>query len=88
METMYVQRRHCRVKVLFAVTGVSVVLTMGALTVAPRSDDAVTSTASPSGAPVATITKTASPQAPETPFAEPTFIAIPCPKRATYPCTS
>ena len=67
--------------------GASVVVTMGAVTVAYSGNEGDTSTASTNGWAVATLTVTTAPSALETPVASPTFKAIPCPKRATMPCT-
>jgi hypothetical protein len=74
-------------KVLSAVTGASVVVAMGALTVGYQGNEVGTSIASTNGWEQATITRMPSPAAPETSFAIPTFKAIPCAKRAVYPCS-
>ena len=67
-------------RVLSAVVGASVVVTMGAVTVAYSGNEGDTSTASTNGWAVATLTVTTAPSALETPGASPTFKAIPCPK--------
>jgi hypothetical protein len=82
---------HClrgRVKVLSAVIGASVVVAMGAVTVAYPGNEVGTSTATPNGWPAATITRTPPPSAPHTSFAAPTLTATPCPKRVSLPCSS
>jgi hypothetical protein len=86
MELMNFHRLRGSVKVLSAAIGASVVVAMGALTVAYPANEVRTSTASTNGWPVASIARTPPPSVPETPFATPTFTATPCPKRATMPC--
>jgi len=73
---------------LSAAVGASVVVAMGAVTVAYPSNQLGTSTARPTGWPAATVTRTPPPSAPQTSFATPTLTATPCPKRATLPCPS
>jgi hypothetical protein len=75
------------VKALSAVTGAGVFVTMRAMTVACSGHEVDTSTASPDNWAVATIIATPPSAGPETAFAEPTHKAIPCPPRATFPCS-
>jgi hypothetical protein len=86
LELMNFHRIRGSLRVLSAVLGASVVVTMGALTVAYAGNEGDTSTASTNDLPP-TLTVTTAPAAPETAFASPTFKAVPCPKRATMPCT-
>jgi hypothetical protein len=85
MELMNVHRLRGSVKMLSAVLGASVV-TAGAVTVAYQGNEVSTSTASTSGWEAATVTRSTSPAAPETPFAAPPHTATPCAPRAVYPC--
>ena len=87
LELMNFHRVRGSLRVLSAVVGASVVVTMGAVTVAYSGNEGDASTASPNGWAVATLTVATAPSALETPVATPTFKAIPCPKRATLPCT-
>ena len=85
LSLMNIHSLRGNLRVLSAALGAGVVVTMGALTVAHPATD--TSTASPKNLPVATSTvPTEAPAALETPFATPTFKAVPCAKRATMPC--
>jgi hypothetical protein len=86
MQPTNFHRLRGSVKVLSAVIGTSVVVAMGALTVAYPANEVGTSTASTNGWPAATSTWTPPPSVPETSFATPTFTATLCPKRATMPC--
>jgi hypothetical protein len=77
---------HGSVKMLSAVIGASVVVAMGAVTVAYPGNDVGASATSPNGWPAATVTRTPPASAPETSFATPPITATPCPKRVTMPC--
>jgi hypothetical protein len=81
-------RLRGRVKVLSAVIGGSVVITMGAVTVAYPGTEVGADAPSSNGWPAATITRTPPASAPRTSFAAPTVTATPCPKRVTLPCSS
>jgi len=74
------------VKLFSAVAAAGAIVAMGALGFEQPSTGDTAYMASARGWSAATTTKTASPRAPETPFAAPTFTAAPCPKRATFPC--
>jgi hypothetical protein len=74
------------VKMLSAVIGASVVVAMGAVTVAYPGNDGGASATSPNGWPAATVTRTPPASAPETSFEAPPITATPCPKRVTLPC--
>jgi hypothetical protein len=82
-------RTFCRVagsvKVLAAVIGAGVVVSMGAITIA-NGDEVATRTASTNGLPVASVTLSTAPTELATSFARPTYTARPCAKRATMPC--
>jgi len=86
MEPNNFHRLRGRVKVLSAVIGASVVVAMGAVTVAYPSNQLGTSTARPTGWSAATVTRTPPASAPQTSFAAPPITATPCPKRVTLPC--
>jgi hypothetical protein len=86
MELLNFRRLRGSVKVLSAVLGAGAVVTAGALTIAYQGNEMGTSTASTSGWERATVTRSASPPAPETSFATPPHTATPCAKRAVYPC--
>jgi hypothetical protein len=86
MEPLNFRRLRGSVKVLSAVLGAGTVVTAGALTVAYQGNEVGTSNASTSGWEEATVTRSASPPVPETPFATPPHTATPCAKRAVYPC--
>ena len=88
IESIDFHRLRGRVKVLSAVIGASVVVTMGAVTVAYPGNEVGTNTTNSNGWPAATITRTPPPSAPHTSFAIPTHTATPCPKRVTLPCSS
>jgi hypothetical protein len=79
-------RLRAGVKVLSAVIGASVVVAMGAVTVAYPGNDVGASATSSNGWPAATITRTPPASAPETSFAASPITATPCPKRVTLPC--
>jgi hypothetical protein len=86
MELVNFHSLRASVKVVSAVIGASVVVAMGALTIAYSGTEV--GTAGPNGWSAETIGRTPPPTAPETSFATPTFTATPCPKRATMPCSS
>jgi len=86
MEPNNFHRLRGRVKVLSAVIGASVVVAMGAVTVAYPGNDGGATATSPNGWPAATVTRTPPASAPETSFATPPITATPCPKRVTLPC--
>jgi hypothetical protein len=88
MEPTNTHRLRGPVKVLSAVIGDSVVIAMGAVTVAYPGNEVGTSATRSNGWPAATITRTPPPSAPHTSFAAPTLTATPCPKRVTLPCSS
>jgi len=73
---------------LSAAVGASVVVAIGAVTVAYPGDQVGTSTARPTGWAAATVTRTPPASAPQTSFATPPVTANPCPKRATLACPS
>jgi hypothetical protein len=85
MEPMNFHRLRGSVKMLSAVLGASVVVT-AAVTAAYQGNELSTSTASTSGWEAATVTRSASPAAPETSLAAPPHTANPCAPRAVYPC--
>jgi hypothetical protein len=87
MQLTTFHRLRGSLRLLSAVTGAGVVVAMGALTIADQGNQDGASTASPNGWAVATVTMTPPPEAPETSFAAPTFKAVPCAKRAVYPCS-
>jgi hypothetical protein len=87
MELVNFHRLRGSVKVLSAVLGASVVVTMGAMTVAYQRNEVSASTASENAWTAATVTRSPSPAAPQTSFAAPPFLNGPCPKRAVYPCS-
>jgi hypothetical protein len=74
------------VKVLAAVIGAGIVVTMGAITIAHGDDEVTTKTASINGLPLPSVKPTAAPTELATSFARPTYTATPCAKRATMPC--
>jgi hypothetical protein len=77
------------VKVLSALIGASVVVTMGAATVAYSGYEADASTASANSVIEPTITQTPPPPPePKISFASPPVKAIPCGKRQTMPCST
>jgi hypothetical protein len=77
------------VRVLSAVLGASVVVTMGAATVAYSGYEAAASPASPNSVTEPTITPTPhAPPEPKISFASPTIKGIPCGKRQTMPCST
>ena len=80
--------RVASVRVLSAVLGASVVVTMGAATVAYSGYEADASTASASSVTEPTITQTPPPPEPKISFASPTIKGIPCGKRQTMPCST
>jgi hypothetical protein len=88
MEPNNFHRVRGRVKMLSAVIGGSVVITMGAVTVAYPGTEVDTDATRSNGWPAATITRTPPASVPETSFATPTVTATPCPKRVTLPCSS
>ncbi|WP_353363228.1 hypothetical protein [Mycobacterium sp.] len=75
-------------KMLSAAIGASVLVAMGAVTVAYPGDEVGASATGPKGWPSATVTRTPPASAPQTSFATPPVTATPCPKRATLPCPS
>lgn len=74
------------VKMLSAVAGAGVVMTMGVLTAATEHTQSGVSASVQGGVPMATVTKSSAPSELVTPFASPTYTATPCAKRATMPC--
>jgi hypothetical protein len=86
IEPINFHRVRGSVKVLSAVIGASVVVAMGAVTVAYPDNEVGASATSPTGWPAATVTRTPPASAPETSFAAPPITATPCPKRVTLPC--
>ena len=76
------------VRALSAVLGASVIVTMGAATVAYSGYEADASTASANSVIEPTITQTPPPPEPKISFASPPVKAIPCGKRQTMPCST
>lgn len=72
------------IKLMSAVMGASVVVVMGVISLGSGSGEASISVALSDGS--ANVTATTAPKGLATPFASPTHIATPCPKRATLPC--
>ena len=87
MEHMNLHRLRGSVKVLSALIGASVVVTMGAATVAYSGYEADASTASANSVIEPTITQTPPPE-PKISFASPPIKGIPCGKRQTMPCST
>jgi hypothetical protein len=73
---------------LSAAVGASVVVAIGAVTVAYPGDQVGASATGPKGWSSATVTRTPPASAPQTSFATPPVTANPCPKRATLACPS
>ena len=88
MEHMNLHRLRGSVKVLSALIGASVVVTMGAATVAYSGYEADASTTSANSVIEPTITQTPTPPEPKISFASPPVKAIPCGKRQTMPCST
>jgi hypothetical protein len=86
IEPINFHRVRGSVKALSAVIGASVVVAMGAVTVAYPGNEVGASATSPKGWPVAAVTRTPPASAPQTSFATPPITATPCPKRVTLPC--
>ena len=77
------------VRALSAVLGASVIVTMGAATVAYSGYEANASTASANSVTEPTITQTPYvPPEPKISFAKPTIKGIPCGKKQTMPCST
>ena len=85
MNSRNVLRAGGNVKFLSAALGIGTVLTMGALT-ATQTNAQADASVKPLTATQATVTSTTAEPTLKVAFAEPTVVAVPCAKRATYPC--
>lgn len=73
-------------KGMVMVMGMGAIVAMGVLTAGHAGEEPAPNATGTSGWLTAPITKSTAPTELATPFASPTHIATPCPKRATMPC--
>ncbi len=86
MKSLNVYRSIGKTRSLAAVVGAGAVVVMGALAIGHAADETGPRLVGSEGWAQATVTKSTGTNLVPTPFAKPTYIAVPCGKRETMPC--